>query len=304
MRAERIDDPVLLFWAAQWRAESAARAGDLDEMDRCIAIHGAMVQRLDQPVFAWGHSFVRSLRAQIAGDTDLAEQHATEALRIGTEGGQPDAASIFGAQFNIVSGQRGTQGELAPLIEKMAAETPDIPRTFFMSLLAKAHVEGGRIDQASELLDEFAATGFQLPLDQVWLTGMVDFAEAAIECRDPAYAGPLFEQLEPWAGQLPATGASALGPVSHYLGGLATVLGHFDEADAYLARSSAMSQRMGAKFFVARTDLLWARLLVERNAPGDVGRARVLLTSARDLASAHGYGVVGRRAVAALDGLD
>ncbi len=300
VRAERIGDPVLLFWAAWWRLEAAARAGDIDEMDRCLAIHGAMAQRLNQPVFAWGHTFVRSLRAQISGDTDLAEQYATEALQIGTEGGQPDAATIFGAQLNIVCGQRGTQSELAPLIEKMASETPDIPRTFFISILAKAHVEGGRTDRAAELLAEFAAAGFELPLDQLWLTGMVDFAEAAIECGDPAYAGPLLAELEPWATQLPATGASALGPVSHYLGGLATVLGRFSEADAYFARSAAMSQRMGAKFFAARTDLLWARMLVQRAASGDAALARARLISARDVASANSYGVVERRAVAAL----
>jgi len=52
------------------------------------------------------------------------------------------------------------------------------------------------------------------------MTGMVDFADAAIECGEPSYAAPLFERLEPWAGQLPVTGASALGPVSHYLGDL------------------------------------------------------------------------------------
>ena len=138
--------------------------------------------------------------------------------------------------------------ELVPLIEKMAAETPDIPRSFFISHPGQgARRRGSDRPGASELLEEFAAAGFELPLDQLWLTGMVDFAEAAIECRDPGYAGPLFDRLEPWAGQLPATGASALGPVSHYLGGLATVLGHFSEADAYFARAAAMSQRMGAE---------------------------------------------------------
>ena len=300
VRAERIGDPVLLFWAAWWRARGGGpgrghrRDGPVPRHPRR---HGAAI---DQPMFAWGHMFVRSLRAQIAGDTDLAEQYATEALKIGTDGGQPDAATIFGAQFNIVSGQRGTQSELAPLIEKMASETPDIPRTFFISILAKAHVEGGRTDRAAELLAEFAAAGFELPLDQLWLTGMVDFAEAAIECRDPAYAGPLLARLEPWAAQLPATGASALGPVSHYLGGLATVLGHFSEADAYFARAAAMSQRMGAKFFAARTDLLWGRMLMRRGAPGDAALARTRLTSARDVALANSYGVVERRAVASL----
>jgi class 3 adenylate cyclase len=304
VRAERIGDPVQLFWAAQWRAESAARVGDVDEMDRCLTLHGAMAEQLDQPVFTWGHRFVRSLRAQIAGDTDLAEQYATEALQIGTAGGQPDAAAIFGGQFNIVSGQRGTQSELIPLIEKMAAETPDIPRTFFMSVLAKAHVDGDRIDRASELLEEFAAAGYALPLNQLWLTGMVDFAEAAVECRDPRFAGPLFEQLEPWAAQLAATGGSALGPVSHYLGGLATVLGSFDQADAYFAQAATLNDRMSAEFFASRTNLSWGRMLAERRAPGDTERARELLTGAQAAAAAHGYGGVERRAREALQHLD
>ncbi len=302
-RAERLGDPVQLYWASQWMAESAARAADLDEMDRCIAIHAAMAQRLDQPIFAWGHSFILSLRSQIAGNTNQAEQYANEALKIGTEGGQPDAAVIFGAQFNIICGQRGTQGELAPLIEKMASETPDIPRAFFISLLAKAHVEGGRIDEAATLLREFAAIGFDLPLDQVWLTGMVDIAEAAIEVGDPVFAGPLFERLEPWADQLPATGASALGPVSHTLGGLATVLGRYDEAEHFFRASAKVSQRMGAKFFAARTDLMWARMLIKRGAPGDMAKARELLLNARDVAATQSYAVVERRALAAMKAL-
>jgi DNA-binding SARP family transcriptional activator len=303
VRAERVGDPAQLYWAAMWRAETAARAGDIDEMDRCIQIHGSMAAQLDQPIFTWGHTFVSAMRAQLSGDTDRAEQLATKALQIGTDGGQPDAGIIFGAQLMIVSGQRGTMSELATLIEKLAAETPDIPRGLFASLLAKAHVEGDRTDQARILLDEFATEDFDLPLDQIWLTGMVDYAEAAIECRDPKYAGPLFDRLAPWAGQLPATGASALGPVSHYLGGLLAVLGRYDEADAYFNQAAEFSDRVGAKFFAARTALSWGRMLAERRALGDADKARDLFTRAHAAAAAHGYRNVERRAAAALQGL-
>jgi hypothetical protein len=102
--------------------------------------------------------------------------------------------------------------DLAPLIEQLAVDAPDISRWLFGSLLAKAHVEGDGTDDARRLLEEFAAADFDLPQDQIWMTGKVDFAEAAIECRDPKYAAPLFDRLAPWADQLPATGASALGP--------------------------------------------------------------------------------------------
>jgi class 3 adenylate cyclase/tetratricopeptide (TPR) repeat protein len=304
VRAERMGDPVQIFWAAQWRAEAAARSGATEEMERCIALHGTMADQLDQPTFTWDQTFVSALPAQIAGDTDRAEELATKALEIGMGCGQPDASVIFGAQLMIVSGQRGTMSDLAPLIEEIAAQTPDISQWLFSSLLAKAHVEGDRTDEALVLLDQFAAADFDLPLDQTWLTGMVDFAEAAIECHDPKHAEPLFERLAPWSDQLPATGGSALGPVSHYLGGLATVLGRYDQADAYFAQASEFSDRIGAKFFAARTDLLWGRMLTERRRPGDWERAQVLLSQARGAAATYGYRNVERRAAAALEQLE
>ena len=97
----------------------------------------------------------------------------------------------------------------------------------------------------SNQLEAFAASGFDLRLDHVWLSAMVDYADAAVACGDPTYAWPLFERLAPWHAQLPATSASALPPVSHYLGGLAGVLGRYDEADAYFSQSAAMSAAVG-----------------------------------------------------------
>ncbi len=300
LRAERLGDPALLYWAAMWRYETAARAGDLDELDRCLEIHGAMAELLGQPLFAWGHRFLQGQRAFIAGDTHRAEALATEALQIGTDSGQPDAGIIYGTQLIMVHGQRGTMNELIPLIEQLASDAPEISPWMFGSLLAKAHVEVDNHGAALEKLEAFAASGFDLQLDQVWLSGMVDYADAAVECRSRTYAEPLFERLAPWHAQLPATGASALPPVSHYLGGLANVLGRYDEADAYFSQASAMSERLGARFFSARTDLWWGTLLIERNRPGDAEAAVMHLTNAQRVARAQGYGNVERRASEAL----
>ena len=46
VRAERIGDPVLTFWAAMGHsARLPACAGDIREVDRCIEIHGSMAQK-------------------------------------------------------------------------------------------------------------------------------------------------------------------------------------------------------------------------------------------------------------------
>ncbi|MGA7418395.1 MAG: AAA family ATPase [Acidimicrobiales bacterium] len=297
-RAERVGDPVLRFWAASQHHTAAACSGNIDEVDRCLELLEELAGQLNQPTLKWRHTVMRSTRAQLAGDTARAEELATEAFQIGNSGGEPDAAALFGTQMMSVSLQRGTLVELVPLIEEVAAEHPGV--TTFMAALAMAHVEGGKIDAACRLLQKFSASGLDLPLDATWTIGMNCYAEAAIECRDLTCAAPLLDRLRPWADRLSYSGVSTAGPVVHVLGGLASVLGRFDEADAYFAQSSKLSARIGAKFFAARTDLSWGRMLIERRAPGDLDRARDLLARAHDAAVAHGYAVVQRRAADAL----
>jgi hypothetical protein len=296
--AERVGDPVLLFWAATMRRIAAACASDIEELDRCLGIAGSQAEQLDQPSLNWLQTLSRATRALVAGDANLAEQLATEALQIGTDSGEPDAAMIFGPQLIGVNFERGTLDDFVTIIEQSAIENPGVPS--FVAALALAQVEGEDTHSAHHLLEEFAATDFELPLDFVWLTGMALYAEAAFECRDPKYAEPMFERLSPWSGRLVYDAATAAGPVDHFLGGLATVIGRYDEANAFFAQSSAFCGRVGAKFYAARTDLSWGRMLAERQAPADIEKARGLLTKAHTAAVTHGYRTVERRAAGAL----
>src|SRR5438105_13392806 len=132
---------------------------------------------------------------------------------------------------------------------------------------------------------------------------MLTYPQAAIGCRDAKYAGPQFDRLAPWADQFSTAGITADGPVSHALGGLATVLGRYDEADGYFTQAAAFNHRANAKFFAAATNLSWATMLAERRAPGDTEIARDLLTKAHAAAVAHGYANVERRATTALQHL-
>ncbi len=300
--AERIGDPVLLFEAAAVRNVTAVQAGDVVELDRSIEIARALASRLNQPTISWVLAIEQATRSLIAGDTDRAEQLATDALKIGNESGQPDAALFFGAQYFGVSWQRGTLADLVPLMVQTIEKNPGLP--LLLAALALAHAEAGRMSDASQLLADEASTDLATPLTSSWLTNRTLYAEVAIECGDAKSAARQFEQLAPWARQFSAGGLSAEGPVSHYLGGLGAVLGRYDEAQAYFVQSAAMSGRMGSKFFAARTDLWWGRMLAKLRAGGDAEKARDLLTKAHTVAAANGYRVVERQAVAALQGLD
>jgi hypothetical protein len=301
-RAERIGDPVLLCSAVSGRRFVAACAGDIAEMDRCFEIKRRLVEQLDQPFFNWLHALQRAARTLISGDSDQAERLATEALQIGTDGGQPDAVTAFGAQMIMVNLWRGTLSALIPLIEQAIADNPGLP--VFAGVLALAHAEADHAEELRALLEGFAKLNFDLPLDAAWLTGMIAYADAAVEYRDPHFAEPVLARLAPFTDQWLYTDVAASGPVSRTVGDLLRVLGRHDEAEAQFAHSSASSERAGAKFFAARTDLSWGMMLAERRRTGDHEKAREKLTRARRTATANGYGNIERRATEALQLLD
>jgi hypothetical protein len=112
--------------------------------------------------------------------------------------------------------------------------------------------------------------------------------------------GPFLDLLAPFAAQWHYTDVSAAGPVSRSLGGLATLLGRFEEADTYLAMAGTSSAQAGAVFFSAWNDLCWGRMHLARNGRDDGARAHSLLTHAHETAAAMGYGNIERRAQAAL----
>jgi class 3 adenylate cyclase len=301
-RAERLGDPDLLFFAANWRRQACAQIGAFADMARCTEIMRGLAEQLNQPMLTWVHTFGLAWLAIIRGDTDVAEREAAKALEIGIVSGQPDAAFIYGGQMMMVHHQRGSLDTLSPIIEEMATSTPDTSAVL-TGALAMASIEAGRPDDARARLETFAASGFELEMNPVWITGMTFYADAAIWLGDPTFAAPLFDRLVPWADLWSDNGATTENPVCHYLGGLAALLGRHDDADRYLAQSARMCEEAGAQFFLAQTQLLWGRTLTTRGRAGDTERARDLLVEARNSAVSRGYASVTLRADHALERL-
>lgn len=299
--AERLGDPVQLFYALGKRASVVACAGDIDQMDQCLERAQLLADRLGQPGLNWAVSYQRAARALLAGDLEQAELLAAKAFNIGTSAGEPDVGMYFNAQVVGISARRGTLGDIASLIAQTVSENPGIPA--LLGTLARAYVQSGEISAARRLLEDFGKSGFAPPLDLLWLVAMVGWAEVAIACRDPQYAEPIFDLLAPWAEQLSFIDLSTDGPVSLYLGGLSTVLGRYLAAESYFAQSADFCERAGAASFAAQTDLWRGIMLAERNSPGDVERARELFSRAQTSALAHGYGAIEHDAAEALQHL-
>jgi class 3 adenylate cyclase/tetratricopeptide (TPR) repeat protein len=302
-RAERVGDPVQLFWAAHNRAHLALRAADIDEMNRCYDISWSIAERLDQPMLTWQSAVTRAMLAHLAGDTDEAEARSTEALRMGLDSGQPDATAFHVTQLLALMIQRGRIGELVPLIEQLAAELPAVPDTI-TAARAAIHAAVGRLEDAHQLLEDFAAANFEHSPDPGSGLFILNYAYVCVACRDTRIAAALIDRLEPYAGQVSTGFVVAWDTVSHPLGDLATVLGRYDQADTYYTQAAQFNDRAGAKFLTANTDLAWGNMLAERDHPGDRERARHLLSAAHTAAAAHRYPAIERAAATALAYLD
>src|SRR3954447_3215622 len=118
-RAERLGDPMLLFWAADLRALLAINAGDVAEMERCFEIAWSLAERLDQPYLSWERAVARAHCALLRGDTTAAEARAAEALDIGRRSGQPDTDLVVRHQIGGINIQRGVfPDDTVPAIEQ------------------------------------------------------------------------------------------------------------------------------------------------------------------------------------------
>ena len=155
-----------------------------------------------------------------------------------------------------------------------------------------------RPDEAIEHYELLAVDNFTgLPRDPPGSLAMPMCAAVCAYLGDRARAPVLFHLLEPYAGQLVFTAGGSLGAVAHYLAILASTSGDFDEAERRFVDAAATHERIGAPNWLARTRLEWARMLVNRDRPGDAEQARELLGQTLTTARERGLVNIERRAV-------
>ena len=299
--AERVGDPDLLFWSSAYARLAAAQSGDFAWARRCLDTMRTVVGTLRQPGMMWVTLFNEVAEGILTGDHDQAEQLAKATLEIGTESGQPDAFSFYGAEMIGIRGQQGRLGELVPMIEQMTADNPDL--VVFRATLAAGYLQAGDPDRAHHLLEAAVADLASVPYDVLWIFVMANYAEVATQLKAEGPARQLLDLLTPFDDQILFIGATAGSPVAHHCGALESVLGHYNEADRHFAVASEFNARGELHYSTALTDLQWGRMMAARAGAGDHPRARELLTRALDTAQTFGFASVASRATAALSDL-
>jgi hypothetical protein len=166
------------------------------------------------------------------------------------------------------------------------------------ALLAALYCELGKRDEAERLLRLDAVEGFaRFPYDLFWLYGLAVYAEvcATLHQREPARE--LYDRLAPWHRQLPTVPQVVNGgAVALYLGMLATVLGRLDGAESHFSEAMEIHERLRAPYWIGRTHLEHARMLLARGGPGDASRAGALPDQVQATAVRYGFAALTRQA--------
>ena len=144
--ARRLDDPALKVWSYQLLSMSSFSVGDIERHAHSLAALVEGSEAIGQPVLRWFATFFNSGASRIAGELQVAEERAEQALEIGRAAGMADARAMHTTNLFFV---RYDQGRLDGLLEvfERAASRPD-PKPVAIVFLGLIYRELGRLDEA------------------------------------------------------------------------------------------------------------------------------------------------------------
>ncbi len=275
---DRLGDPLVRCIAHFLRARVTLESGDTQDGGEHLHRAETLAPELGQPTLDWMVAWVKVGHLFLADGIQAADQAAELALQTGQASDQSDARLIYLLQRSVSYFHQGRLAELEPELSEMRARLPAIPG--FEVLVAAAHWQAGREDEARSCLRRLAAASFELPRDPLWLGFLSVAAEIACCLDDDESARLLYDLLRPYPAVLAVLAGVSTGCAAHYLGLLATTTGDFAAAEGHFAQAAGMHEKLQAPALMSRTWTEWAAMLRRRQHPGDAERSSALLAHA------------------------
>jgi tetratricopeptide (TPR) repeat protein len=258
-----------------------------------MAIHGAVQLR----------AAIATATGRFAEGCGLAEEAAQRT-------GRHIQTVEIGYVTQILTGrmEHGRLDEVIAGLEGML-DTFDFELPGYRAMRAGALAQAGRLVEASHELERVGAA---VPSGDV--ERLIGHAPMAIRhvsevCRhlaDRERSTTLLAHLTPWAGQIlvGGWGQTIEGASDRAIGHLLATMGRLDEADAAFTAAADLERSAGFPPLAARTQYWHARTLLERDAPGDRPRARMLLDDVVDSSGRLGMALLRDQARASREQLD
>ena len=271
-------DHTLQFKAGVALFMSASEEGDMERADRGLETLCKAAEELGQPLLRWLAVHLQIHRSMAAGRLREVEDLCQESQRLGEAVGQPDAAAWRAGPVAVVRLFQGRAEEAFDLMEPVARQGGAV---VFRAGLACALAEMGRLEEAGRLVADMRPGGFAgIPADHLRIFTLGFLARACVRLDNADVASELYELLLPHRDRMVVSLTAWLGPATHHLGLLATVVGDFDAAEAHFQHAVEVQERLGARATLAHTRYEWGLLLLRRRGPGDREGARAMLQAA------------------------
>jgi tetratricopeptide (TPR) repeat protein len=227
----------------------------------------------------------RANAAIITGSFAEAERLIAEAGRLAAAIGEPDAWNV---QTRLEWELCSAQGRRVDAEARL--RTCDLPhlKDWYDGLIGLCLLERGERTEALQVIDGAVRPRPQdLPMPYVVTAQWAELGEAAAAAGLLGPCRRFYDALAPYAGTTVVIAAAVGfgGAVDHHLGVLAAALGRTGDAVEHFERAAAMHERLGARPWLARTQVEWAAVLHRRALPADPARAADLFDQARRTAA-------------------
>jgi hypothetical protein len=227
----------------------------------------------------------RAMLAIVRGRFDDGSRMADEVLEEGRRIRLPDATNVAGSLHGMIMKERAGGAGAPDAAEEFLRVAQHNPGHFHEATAAAILADAGQMAQASLELERvlprvLAGSGPR------WVGAMASLAFVAATTGDVAAAARIYERMLPFRRRLVIFGGAvtAMEPVSHYLGLLATTLGDMDAATTFLSDAIALEEEIGALPFLANSLEMYAAALDARSGPADAEVASASRRRARSMA--------------------
>ena len=273
--------------------------GDVAGSERELDLAARAMEETRQPYFRWMSTMLQVLLAFAQGRLAEVEPLAQQALQVGQEAQNQNAALAFGLHSALLTREQGRLKELEALLSSVGDLYPSVSPNIRCAI-AVVHADGRREAEARREFESLAAHDFaDLPRNMARLFSLAFLAEVAAFLRDVLRAEILYGLLRPFARLNVTVGpVLSFGAASRYLGLLAATMGHHDEAARHFEDALAMNARMGTRQALARTQAEYAEMLLAHGQPGDRAKALDLLVPALNTAQELGMKLVVEKVLA------
>ena len=269
-----------------------------------VETYGRLARKLRQPILEWYYGVMQGTLGLLEGRLDDVERVLEAARHHGDRAQSWESQFSYGLAITTLRREQDRLGEAVKRAHRLAGDHPGY--RMLPALAAFVDAATGHVDEARRKLDELAVDGFAfLPRDHGWLFGMTYLAETAVLLGDTLRASEIERLLAPYTDRMGfASGEVSSGPVDRVRGLLAAMGGRHDEAIGLLESAERDAERKGARLWAVRSSVDRARVLVQRDRPGDRALARDLVDAALAASRALGLPAIEREARGVLESLD